>query len=156
MILHDFKCAKHGLFERSHPICPHLGCDSSEVTKVFLRAPGTVSSATRRFDAGIRNSAERMGISNFRSARAGEAAYGGQAGKGLLWGDDVAKAFPGMNFAQLQQRAAAGATMRLRNGETVTIPDGMRQAAASGITERVLPVAERTVHSADSGPPGAT
>jgi hypothetical protein len=158
MILHDFKCARHGGFEGSHAICPALGCDSSAVTKVFLRAPGHISDKTKRFDAGIRKSAEGMGLSNFRSARAGEAAHGGKGGDAVLWGAEaVQKKLPGVSFAALQQSAQKDITVTTPAGDTLTAPgklNGMRAAASSGITARAVPRAERTgVHG--DGPPKA-
>lgn len=106
MILFDWKCPRHGVFESSHPICDALGCDSEGVVKVFLKAPGLRSETMKRFDAGIRRSSDMMNISNFRSAKAGEAAYGGDAAKNLLWGRDAEK-FTGKTFAELQTIARA-------------------------------------------------
>jgi hypothetical protein len=149
MILHDFKCAKHGVFESSHPICPHMGCASESVTKIFLKPVGTRSDNTRRFDAGIRKSAENMGLTNFRSSRQGEASHGGELGKKVLWGKDVAKEMPGQSFAGLAQQASAGAKFQKADGTTEVVPNGMRLAAQSGITQRTVPKAERTVDPRD-------
>jgi hypothetical protein len=150
MILFDWRCAVHGDFEGSHAICPHLGCDSGQVTKIFLKAPGSRSDKTRRFDAGIRKSAESMGLSNFRSARAGEAAHGGDIGKQVLWGNEVQKAMPGTSFAQLSQQAEAGSVFKKADGTVEKVPSGMRLAAQAGITQRPVPKAERTVARADA------
>jgi hypothetical protein len=157
MILNDYKCSLHGVFEGSHPICPELGCESEDVIKVYLKAPGTRSDATKRFDAGIRKSAESMGISNFRSAqREGDTAYGGDAGKQLLWGTKEAEKNLGMNFNALTQKAAQGANYRHKDGTVEHVPDGMRQAASTGITREVLPMkrTERTVARQDASAEG--
>jgi hypothetical protein len=147
MILHDFKCAKHGVFEGSHPICPELGCQSIDVIKVFLKAPGMLSASTKRFDAGIRESARNMNLTNFRSAKAGEAAHGGTLGQAVLWGNEAEK-ISGKPFAALTQQAAAGAKYTHANGTVEHIPDGMRQAAPS-VQKNVLAPAQRTVASND-------
>jgi hypothetical protein len=151
MILHDWRCATHGQFEGSHPICPEMGCDSENVTKLFLKAPGIRSDFMKRHDAGIRKSAEMMGISNFRSARENEAAFGGDVGKPgerVLWGNEVNKV-AGRPFAALTQQAEASNRFVLPTGKVDVVPSGMRQAGNSGITQRPLPQAERHVHKQD-------
>lgn len=148
-IIHDFHCALHGQFEGSHPICPTLGCGSEAVTKVFTKPPGTLSASTRRFDQGIRRSAESMGISNWRSARPGEVSKPPADGTQVLWGNDVAKAMPGQTFASLSTVAARQAETPFTrpDGSKELLPNnGMRQAATEiGITKRPLPQAERTI-----------
>lgn len=150
MILHDWKCPKHGVFESSHPICPSWDCESEGVEKIFLKAPGYVSDLTRRTDAGIRASADSMGLTNFRSAQPGEASHGGELGKKVLWGEDVKKEFPGHTMETLAAQAKAGETVRRADGAVEHIPAGMIQAANSGITQRVLPRAERHIAKEDS------
>jgi len=153
MILHDWRCGKHGIFEGSHPICPAMGCDSSDVVKVFLKPPGSRSDATRRFDAGLRENARRYGLPDIRSARAGEAAYGGKTGDGLLWGDAVNQVVkPGTNFASLAAAAQASNRYRMPDGSITSVPNGMRLAATEvGVTKRALPRAERIVDPRDVG-----
>lgn len=151
MILHDWHCRDHGNFEGSHPICPEMGCESEHVVKVYLKAPGIRSDFMKRHDAGIRKSADSMHLGNFRSARAGEAAYGGDIGKPgerVLWGSDVNKV-SGKPFAALTQQAEATSKFRKKDGSTEVVPNGMRLAAQAGITSRPIKPAERTVSMAD-------
>src|ERR1700704_1285016 len=96
MAVKEYECEVHGAFECTHPICPAFNCDSKKVKQVFITPPNIGSGQLKLFDKGIRKSAEMYGISNFRSAREGEAAYGGEAalrsGQALLWGDNIKKA----------------------------------------------------------------
>ena len=148
-IIHDFHCAEHGAFEGSHAICPTLGCESERVTKIFTKPPGSLSASTKRFDQGIRRSAENMNISNWRSARAGESSKPPLDGTQVLWGNDVPRAMPGQSFASLSATAAqqAATPFTRPDGSKEMVPNnGMRQAATEiGITRRPLPQAERTV-----------
>jgi hypothetical protein len=158
-VLKEWECASHGPFEGSHPVCPELGCDSSSVKQVFLTPPNIGSQALKRFDRGIRRSAEMMGISNFRSARAGEQAYGGdaakKAGMEMLWGDDVQRIL-GKSVGELSAAAQAPLTITKGNGEreTLTRNNGMADAATElGITKRALPKAGEIIsHKGDVTP----
>ena len=69
-VIKEFKCAKHGDFEGTHPICPHLGCASENVVRDFRTPVGVSQGRYARFDRGLRNTSERMGIGDFRTARA--------------------------------------------------------------------------------------
>lgn len=163
MILHDWRCPRHGDFESSHAICPTFGCESEGVVKVFKRAPGVISATTRRFDAGLKQTATSYGLSNIRSARAGEAAYGGKNSNGVLWGDQVNQIVrPGGSGLPGLMQAAGGAYKRpdgkteygsaykMPDGSTQVVPHGMRQAATEiGVTRRPLPRAERIVDPRD-------
>lgn len=144
MPLFDWRCPKHGTFERSHPICPGNGCDSADVVKVFLKAPGARSDSTRRFDAGIRKSAEMMNLSNFRSAKAGESSKIPMQQQ-VLWGNEVNKALPNGMGAMTQMAAKQANTVFKTTQGDVRLPNnGMRQAAnETKITSRPLPAAER-------------
>lgn len=150
-VIKEWRCAAHGDFEGSHPICPALGCMSESVERVFLTAPAQRSGndATARFDAGIKRTVDGMRLGNLRSARPGETSFAGRAQQegsrgSVLWGSDIQKTL-GRSMAQLAQSAA-----QPLNGQDVP-NSGMRAAATeAGITARRTPVAERTVHRADS------
>jgi len=152
MAVKEWECAEHGCFERSHPICPAMGCESENVKQVFLTPPMIASGKLKRFDAGIRKSADMMGINNFRSARPGEAAYGGDEAKKrgleMLWGDDV-KRILGVDMGTLS--AAAQQPLTVGN-QTLTRNNGMREAATElGITRRTIPRAgEVTAHGSEA------
>jgi hypothetical protein len=145
-VIKEFSCIEHGEFESSHPICPNFGCNSKFVERVFLTAPGIGTAGRKRFDAGIRQSAEMMRISNFRSARGGETSYGGDKGKELgmelLWGKETEKKM-GRSFAQLTQTAQQPFEVAKRDGSGSLRLDrnnAMREAATEmGITRRRLP-----------------
>ena len=147
MVLKEWECPVHGDFEGTHPVCPEIGCEA-EIKQVF-RTPVTIGSQTlKRFQAGIKQSVDMMGLGNLRSARAGEAAYGGNK-NGMFWTNEVEKL--GVNIPGLV--ASAGTPMK------VTYPDGhqesinksvMRELGAEGMTQRVLPKpAELTGHRQD-------
>lgn len=89
MMLNDYECPRHGTFEASHAICPCMGCDSEGVKKVFLKAPKVKSDSTKRFDAGMRQSAEMYNQSDWKTAREGESAKANNRAAELLWGDDA-------------------------------------------------------------------
>ena len=144
-VMKEWSCLEHGEFERTHPICPAHGCKSKFVTQEFRTAPMIRSGAMKRFDAGIKKSADMMRINNFRTARAGEAAFGGEAAKAagteLLWGD-ASKKVLGQNFAQMIAQAARPLEVKNKAGETLRITEnnGMREAATeAGITRRSVP-----------------
>lgn len=111
MMLNDYKCPRHGLFEASHPICGAMGCDSEGVEKVFLKAPGTKSDYTKRFDAGIKKSAAAYGQTNFLSAREGEVAKANNRASELKWGNDAASFLgqPGVDAMASAPRQPEGA-----------------------------------------------
>lgn len=90
MMLNDYKCPRHGLFEASHPICGAMGCDSAEVVKVFLKAPAVKSDYTKRFDEGMKKSAAAYNQTDFLSAREGEVAKANNRAAELKWGTDAA------------------------------------------------------------------
>ena len=147
-VIKEWNCIEHGDFVASHPICPENGCTSRHVTRVFLTAPMIGKDSTRRFDAGIRKSSEMMRISNFRSARGGEAAYGGDVGKDkglqVLWGDQCRKVM-GRSFSELTQIAHNPLVVQKRDGSgelRLERNNAMREAATEmGITKRNLPPA---------------
>jgi hypothetical protein len=149
----EWECMEHGTFECSHPICPALGCDSKLVKRVFLTPPNIGSSELKRFNEGIKKSADMYGINNFRTARAGEAAYGGEAAKAastqVLWGDDIQKTL-GLNMGDLTARAQQPLTVTKPDGskETLTRNNPMREVATElGITRRALPKAAEVTGS---------
>lgn len=90
-IIQEWACKEHGAFECSDPICPALGCRSQNVVREFRTPPGIVSRMVRQHEKGIRELSDRMGGVNFRTAKEGEASFGGDVGKKLLWGNDAAK-----------------------------------------------------------------
>ncbi len=151
----EWRCKDHGDFPGTHPICPTLGCQSKHVERVFLTPPKIGNTHHQRFDRGMRDSADRMGIGNFRDARPGESSFAGRAaelGQEVLWGNDV-KNKMGMSFDQLSSRAAAPFTLNRADGSTATLTENnaLRQVAReSGITMDRIPKAEITVHKQDA------
>ena len=138
-IIKEFECQDHGYFESTHPICFALGCESQHVRRVFLTAPSIGSTELKRFHEGLKKSADLMGIGDFRTARAGETAYGGSAGKGMLWGDDIKKVL-GVDMGQLAAAAAVPLDVTRRDGTHEKVDKSvMRELAAEGMTKAVLP-----------------
>ena len=159
-VMKEWKCAAHGSFEGTHPICPTLGCLSDAVEREFRTAPSIRSGMTDRTDRGLRKTADMMRINNWRSARAGESSFAGRGvdaplGTEVLWGNEVAK-HPGMggrSFAALTQAAATPldpASLNMPPERAAVDPyltknNGMRAAATTlGVTRNVLPPAEVT------------
>ncbi|HUP07665.1 MAG TPA: hypothetical protein VMU47_10970 [Caldimonas sp.] len=91
MILNDYKCPKHGEFEGSHPICPAMGCDSEGVVKIFKKAPGVKSDSTKRFDEGLKKSADMYRQTDWKSAKDGESAKAHNRAAELKWGGEAAE-----------------------------------------------------------------
>ncbi len=152
-VIKEWNCLLHGPFEGSHPICCEHGCDSKAVVREFRTPPNIGSRMLKQFDAGMKRSSDMYRIGNFRSAREGEAAYGGDAGKDngmqVLWGEQCKRVL-GRSFAELTtmaHRPIVGDTYvptRDRN-------NGMRDAATDiGITGRRLPKAELGVPKDDA------
>ena len=148
-VIKEWKCAAHGDFEGSHPICPELGCDSASVERAF-RTPVSVSQGKyKRFDGGLRQTADRMNIANWKTAREGESSFAGRApiGQELLWGKDIEKT---MGRPMAQQIAAAQAPLKLPGKDVakdpyLTMNNGMRAVANEvGLTQGRLPKAEIT------------
>lgn len=156
-VIKEWNCVLHGEFDGSHPICPEMGCDSKAVVREFRTAPTIRSSTMKKFDAGIRRSSDMMKINNFRTAREGEAAYGGDAGKAsglqVLWGSESNKVL-GRSFAELTAIAQKPLHVPKRDGSgtlSLTRNNAMREAATeAGITRRALPqVGELAVVKSD-------
>jgi hypothetical protein len=147
-VMREWSCLEHGEFEGSHAICPAFGCDSRAVKQEFRTPVGIRSGLTKRTDAGIRKSVDMYRLGNVRSARDGEASYGGDKGKELgmevLWGNDVQRKM-GRSFAEMTGVAQQPLIVPKRDGSGVLRLDknnAMREAATElGITRRVTPPA---------------
>lgn len=133
-IIREFHCPKHGDFEGTHPICPGYGCDSSQVERAFRTPVGISKGLYARFDAGLRESAERMGIRNFKTVKGEEVSFGGRAaqenkelGQEVLWGDQVKKI--GMPMDALMSQAAQPFE---HNGHVLTQNSGIQPGNAPG------------------------
>lgn len=143
-IIHEWKCAVHGPFEGSHPICPEFGCDSESVVKEIRTPRGFKSDATKRTDAGVKRTAEVYRQSDIRSAHEGESSKAGNRSAELLWGDR------GRDILQSAMSQPSSHTYRDAKGRDHVVHSGMRMAAEeAGITKRPLPVAEVTQHQSD-------
>ena len=59
MVLNDYKCKEHGVFEGTTAICPELGCSSAHVELVHLKAPSQQSSSTQFTDVMVRRHGDR-------------------------------------------------------------------------------------------------
>ncbi len=141
MVLKEWRCKNHGVFDSSHPICPALGCRSKEVERVFLTPPGIRSEFVKRHENGIQKLAAAYGQTDFKTAKAGDASIKHPVGSELLWGSDVKKHL-GMDMGQLTAQTAQPFTVTKGDGTKETVPHGMRLAATElGITQRVLPPA---------------
>ena len=155
-IMKEWRCAAHGTFEGTHPICPAMGCESADVQRVFLTPVSISKGQYRQHEAGLRRSADVMGITDWKTAREGETGFHGRSvdsaiGSKVLWGDEVGKT---MGRPMMEQVQAAQQPLALdRPGDPfVTVNSGMRAAANTvGITQRRLPQAEITGSLHDRG-----
>lgn len=152
MIIKEWFCSEHGDFEGSHAICPALGCESAEVIRVFHTAPGMKSDNTKRFDDGVRRSAELYQQSDYRSAKAGESSKANNQAASVLWGsnaqDFLAKG--GRDITTAHQPASYNITDKEGKKSTWTDHGGMRTVANEvGITKNRLPAAERIIPTND-------
>lgn len=140
-VLKEWKCAKHSVFESSHPICPAFGCDSSKVERAFITPVGIKSEFVSRHEKGIKRLAAAYGQSDFKTARAGESSVKHPVGQQVLWGNDIQKHL-GMDMNALTAAAARPFVVEKADGSKETVPQGMRLAATDlGLTQRVLPPA---------------
>lgn len=146
-VVKEWTCLEHGEFDSTHPICPNFRCESKFVKQEFRTPVSIGTQFKKRFDAGIRKSADMMHISNFRTAREGEAAYGGDKAKELgmevLWGDESKKKM-GKSFAELTGIAQKPLIVQKRDGGELRLDrnNAMREAAnEAGITRRAVPKA---------------
>lgn len=161
-VLKEWKCAVHGSFEGSHPICPAYGCVSEKVEREFLTPINIRSAGTRNTDRGLRRTVDSMRLRDLRSSRhEGDVSYAGRAqenktpiGSELLWGRDVERVM-GKPFAAQVQAAQAPLVVPGKNAKVdpyLTHNSGMRSAATTlGITQRTLPPAEITGARGDKG-----
>lgn len=143
----EWNCLEHGPFDCTHAICPEPGCDSEHITQEFRTPVGIGTDFRRRFDAGMRKSADMMQINDWKSAKAGDTSFAGRAdpalGQKLLWGDESKKVI-GHSFAELTQIAQKPLAVKARDGseKVLTRNNGMAEAAtAAGLTRRRLPQA---------------
>lgn len=131
-IFKEWNCAKHGQFVATHPICPAMGCRSQTVTRAFLTAPGVVSSATKRFDAGLKKTAQIYKMSDLKSARPGESQSNG--GEGVLWGTAAEKA-----LGRPLHTGSPVFRQQLADGRVWEDRGGMREAAADFGIDQTTP-----------------
>lgn len=64
--LADWMCLAHGVFENRTGKCPH-GCNTGMVRKIFLKAPGIGTAATKNIDRNIRNLSDDYGGMDFNN-----------------------------------------------------------------------------------------
>ena len=123
MILNDYKCPRHGIFEGSHPICPEFGCNSQGVEKVFLKV-NVKSAMTARADAGFKKSAEIYQQTDWKTAKEGELAKANNRADLVKWGDEGAKFLGKSPTALPRDNSGAGALSMVQSGA----PDPIKMA----------------------------
>lgn len=154
-VIKEFICRDHGPFEGSHPICPSYGCLSEHVEREFRTAPAIGTGIVKRMDAGLSDTANRLGISNWRSARPGDSSFAGRAsteggadkplGTEVLWGDAHAQRVMGKGTQQMVGEASRVIAPRnIPASDPYTrVNNGVRAVAnTTRVFERVLPHAE--------------
>jgi hypothetical protein len=91
-VLKEWRCATHGEFEGSHPICPHQPCRSESVVQEFRTPPKIGTQMSRRHALGLQRTADLYGLTDLRTVREGEISkptYVSPSGAKLLWGDQA-------------------------------------------------------------------
>ena len=66
MVLDDYKCLAHGLFESHDGKCP-MGCGGALVSKVFLKAPAYHMGRTSSIDRTLRGLADDYGLTDMNN-----------------------------------------------------------------------------------------
>jgi hypothetical protein len=103
-VLKDYKCPTHGFFESFDPVCPH-GC--TEVSVVFLQAPGMISDKTKGYDGTLQNLSHDFKMTDIKSTREGENQSGyfnrnnTNETNPVMWGQQANKMNPNMNMDSL-------------------------------------------------------
>jgi hypothetical protein len=165
-VIKEWKCPIHGTFEGSHPICPGYGCISEGVERVFLTPVGISQGKYSRFEAGLRETANRMNIRDWKSAqREGDSGYRGRAAEAqndaaalkagqpvMLWGQKAIQETMGVSMAA--QMAAAAAPLNVKskqpNDPYLRVNNGMRATAnTTHVFDHAAPPAELTYHKSD-------
>ena len=71
MVVKEWRCAQHGFFEGTDPICPQ-GCEE-DIMQVFLTPVAVKSSRTKKADKTLEQLALDYSMSDIKSVREGEA-----------------------------------------------------------------------------------
>ena len=98
-VLHDYFCARHGIFEATEAKCPRKRC-KAETIKVFLKSASLKSERTKKTDRTARQLAADFKMTDLKPAREGENQAGyytrnnatppplePRPGSGVLWGE---------------------------------------------------------------------
>lgn len=166
-VIKEFRCALHGDFEGSHPICPHYGCTSDDVQRVFLTPPAISKGKYSRFEAGLRDTANRMNIRDWRSAhREGDVSFRGRQAEAMndadalkqgqpvmLWGQKHIQETMGVSMAAQMQAAAAPLRLETKtpNDPYLRVNNGMRATAnTTKVFNNATPPAELTIHKSEA------
>lgn len=148
-VIKEWKCAAHGSFDGSHPICPRLGCESENVAREFRTPVGFKSDTTKMTDTGLRKTVDDYKLGDLKSAREGESSKANYQGAKLLWGDD-AQAVVGRPLVEAHTSPTFSVKDEKGQEKQWKDPGGMRIVANDmGITQNVLPQAEVTKHLKD-------
>lgn len=146
----EWRCALHGEFEGSHPICPHQPCDSAQVEREIRTAPKIATEMVRRHHRGMDRTAEIYALTDFRTAREGEVSkppYESEFGTSLMWSDECQEKL-GMSMPMMMPGDAKTGAQRL--GDLAT-NNGMAAAATAagitGLTDRAVPPSFDTTYA---------
>jgi len=137
MIIKEWKCAEHGSFEGSFPICPAMGCESTEVAREFKTAPGLTSDTTKFTDKGFDSLASSYGLSDM-SNKDGKAVKGGQVNpSAAIWGRESV----GSQFDSMLEQGSKPYVAKTKDGRELSVDsNGLRLAAkATGFDKKPLP-----------------
>jgi len=139
MIIKEWRCADHGPFEGSHPICPAMGCSSENVSREFRTAPGFKSDMTKATDGGFDRMAQNYGMSDMSNAHGRTVKGGNVDPTAAIWGKEAI----GSQFDSMLNQASTPTKFTAKNGKELYADNmGMRAACkASGLDQKPLPPA---------------
>ena len=147
VIIKEWKCALHGSFEGSHPICPHFGCESDDVEREFKTPISIKSDLTKFTDAGLQKTADVYGLSDMRNTDGSSVRSNIPIEQQAVWGNAN-----GVQFESMMAKAQQDIVIKRENKpDLIAHNSGMvaTSQATGNFGGRVVPPAEITVAKSD-------
>jgi hypothetical protein len=124
MVIKEWKCQEHGTFEATHAICPHLGCESEKIERVFLTAPGLKSDRTKFNDASFQKIADNNGFTDMSNKDGHFVGNRGNNPGAAIWGQSI------LNNHSLMSQAKAPLVITKKDGTQLSVSNnGLANAA---------------------------
>lgn len=150
MIIKEWKCTSHGPFEGTHPICPAMGCESSDVVREFRTPPSFNSGLAKATDASLNNISQSYGLSDMSNKNGKSVKENAMASNphAAIWGRDAL----GSQFESMIQQGQAPVSVQTKDGRTLTAENNGFKAACetAGLNKRSLPPASIIATKSDA------